>query len=123
MRRIALRVGHDRKTVRRILQEEGLLDRHPPERAGKLDPFREAIQERIRKRLTVTRILREIRAQGYTGGRTILAEYIRSVRGELTPRCRVKRRFETRPGEELQVDWTVYTVPIAGIPTRVHALV
>ena len=31
MRQIALRIGRDRKTVRRILQEEGLLDRHPPD--------------------------------------------------------------------------------------------
>lgn len=122
MRQIALRIGRDRKTVRRILQEEGLLDRHAPDQAGKLDPFREMVQEKVRKRLTVTRILREIRQQGYTGGRTILADYIRTIRSELVPR-RVKRRFETRPGQEMQADWTVYTVPIAGSPTRVHALV
>ncbi len=122
MRQIALRIHRDRKTVRRILQEEGQLERHPPDRSGKLDPFRESIQEKIRKRLTVTRILREIRQQGYTGGRTILADYIRSIRRELAPR-KIKRRFETRAGQEIQVDWTVYTVPIAGAPTRVHALI
>ena len=122
MRQIALRVQRDRKTVRRILQEEGQLDRHPPDPAGKLDPFRELIQEKVRKRLTVTRILREIRQQGYSGGRTILGDYIRSIRSELVPR-RIKRRFETRPGQEMQVDWTVYTVPIAGSPARVHALI
>jgi transposase len=123
MRQIALRIGRDRKTVRRILQDEGLLDRQPPDQTGKLDPFRETIQEKVRKRLTATRILREIRQQGYTGGRTILADYIRSIRSELAPRPRVKRRFETRPGQEMQADWTVYTVPIAASPTRVHALV
>jgi transposase len=123
MRQIALRIGHDRKTVRRILDQEGRIDRHPPNQAGKLDPFRETIQEKIRKRLTVTRILREIRQQGYTGGRTILADYIRSIRTEVAPRSRIKRRFETHPGQEMQADWTVYTVPIAGAPTRVHALV
>jgi transposase len=123
MRQIALRIGRDRKTVRRILQDEGLLDRQPPDQTGKLDPFRETIQEKVRKRLTATRILREIRQQGYAGGRTILTDYIRSIRSELVPRPRVKRRFETRPGQEMQADWTVYTVPIAGSPTRVHALV
>jgi len=71
---------------------------------------------------TTTRILREIRELGYSGGRSILNELTARLRPE-TPRKSVKRRFETRPGEELQIDWSVYTVPIAGRPTRVHALV
>jgi transposase len=123
MRQIALRIGRDRKTVRRILETEGLLQRQPPDQTSKLDPFRETIQEKVSKRLTVTRILREIRQQGYTGGRTILADYIRSIRSQAAPRRRVKRRFETPPAQEMQVDWSVYTVPIADNPTRVHALV
>ena len=123
MREIALRLSRDRKTIRRVLEEEGLLDRDPPDTTNKLDPFRELIREKVGKRLTATRILREIREQGYTGGRTILTDYVRSIRAEVVPRRRVKRRFETRPAEESQVDWTVYTVPIAGEPERIHALV
>ena len=124
-REIARRVLLNRKTVRRILHEEG---QNPsqgstkPSAASKLDPFRETIHERVMKRLTTTRILREIGALGYTGGRTILAEYVRSLQGPLVPRKPIKRRFETRPGEEMQVDWSPYTVPIAGEPERVHAL-
>jgi transposase len=123
-REIALRVLRNRKLVQRILREEG----HDPARstrassASKLDPFREAIQERVEKHITTTRILREIRALGYNGGRTILAEYAGSLQGPFAPRKPVKRRFETRVGEEMQVDWSVYTVPIAGQPERIHAL-
>jgi len=123
MREIALRLSRDRKTIRRVLEEEGLLDRDPPDTTNKLDPFRDLIREKVGKHLTATRILREIREQGYTGGRTILTDYVRSIRAEVVPRRRVKRRFETRPAEESQVDWTVYTVPIAGEPERIHALV
>ena len=121
MREIALRVSRDRKTVRRILEEEGIINRQAPDQASKLDPFRETIREKVAKRLTAARILREIRQQGYTGGRSILTDYIRSIRAEVVPRTRVKRRFETRPAEEMQVDWTVYTVAIAHAPVRVHA--
>lgn len=122
-REIARRVGRDRKTVRRVLDEEGLLNLPCRQRdTSKLDPFRELIQGKVKDRLTVTRILREIRAAGYSGGRTILGQYIRTIQAPLTPRRRVKRRFETRPGLEMQADWAVYTVPIAGLSVRVHAL-
>ena len=122
-REIARRIGRDRKTVRRVLDEEGLLDLPSPQRdTSKLDPFRELIQGKVKVRLTITRILREIRAAGYSGGRTILAQYIRTIRAPLAPSRPVKRRFETRAGEEMQADWAVYTVPIAGLAVRVHAL-
>ncbi len=121
-REIARRVLLNRKTVRRILREEGHDPAPPTSPATKLDPFREAIHERVEKRLTTTRILREIRTLGFTGGRTILADYVRSLEGPLAPRKPIKRRFETRPAEEMQVDWSVYTVPIADSSQRVHCL-
>ena len=121
-REIARRVLLNRKTVRRILREEGHDPAPPTSPATKLDPFREAIHERVEKRLTTTRILREIRTLGFTGGRTILAEYVRSLDGPLAPRKSIKRRFETPPAEEMQVDWSVYTVPIADSSQRVHCL-
>ena len=124
-REIARRVGYSRKIVRRLLCEKGCLP--PPERTGKvskLDPFRETIEEKVRKGLTASRILREIREQDYSGGRSILAEYVRTLREKqsLKPRKAVKRRFETRPGEEMQIDWSPFRVPIAGALTVVHVL-
>lgn len=126
MRAIAKRVLRDRKTVRRTLLEEGYdpaqRTRSVEQALSKLEPFRETIQDKAKKGLTTTRILREIRELGYTGGRTILNEYVRSVRAPLAPKKRAKRRFETRPGQETQVDWTVYTVRIDHRAVRVHAL-
>lgn len=122
-REIARRVWRNRKTVRRVLELEGLLSppsTPPPQ--SKLDPYRELIRQKVDKNLTLTRILREIRQEGYSGGRTILANYVNSIRSSLIPNRTAKRRFETRPGEETQADWSVYTVPIAEKPTRVHAL-
>lgn len=122
-REIARRVCHDRKTVRRLLLQEGLLSpTSTPPSPSKLESFRELIRQRVDKNLTLTRILREIREAGYSGGRTILSDYVRSIRSPLVPSRTAKRRFETGPGEELQVDWSLYTVPIAGEPVRGHAL-
>lgn len=128
-RQISPRVGLSRKLVGRVLQEHGLSSspqqpRAQPRDGSKLDPFREHIATRVRKRLTTTRILREIRKIGYDGGRTILADYVRQLRSELTlePRRSVKRRFETEVAQELQVDWSPYEVLVAGRPTKIHML-
>jgi transposase len=99
-REIALRVRRDRKTIRRVLLREGLLSSLPaPSSPGKLEPYYQAIRQKVTKNLTVTRILREIRADGYSGGRTILSNYVRSIRSPLVPSRAVKRRFETRASE------------------------
>jgi len=125
-REIARRVGYSRKIVRRVLNEQGCLP-PPPEqtsKVSKLEPFRQRIEEKVGKELTVSRILREIREQGYSGGRSILAEYVQTLRSKsgLQPHKNVKRRFETRPGEEMQIDWSPYRVPIAGALTTIHVL-
>lgn len=130
-RRIAKRTGLGRKLVERVLEEEKLraaID-SPPLPGGpsprKLDAYLGAIEERVRKDLTTTRTLREITALGYEGGRTILAEHVRELRTRLTlpPKTPpVKRRFETGPAVEMQVDWSPYHIPIAGKMVKVHAL-
>lgn len=125
-RRIVPRVGLSRKVVRRVLEEAGVrspLPRRDP--TSLLDPFREMIREKVEKGLTAKRILREIKAKGYRGGRTILVDAVRALKETIAPesaRKRVKRRFETDPGKEMQVDWSPYDVPIGGVVVRVHAL-
>lgn len=93
----------------------------PPLRPpSKLEPFRETIRERADKGLTATRILREIREHGYTGSLTVLKDYLRTIRGPRKSERKVFRRFETPAGEEAQVDWSPYRVPIAGKQTIAH---
>jgi transposase len=123
-RRIADRVGWSRKIVRAVLAEAGCQRSPTPTRLSKLEPFREEVTRRVQQGLRVTRILRELRELGYQGGRTILGAYVQTLRAQLAlaPRKKIKRRFETRPGEELQIDWSPFTVAIGGRPTKVHAL-
>jgi transposase len=131
-RQISPRVGLSRKLVDRVLQEHGLTScpQRPQDplqcnpESSKLDPFRELISQRVQKRLTATRILREVQQVGYQGGRTILADYVRKLRSQLTlePKKSVKRRFETAAGEELQLDWSPYRVLIGGCNVKIHVL-
>jgi transposase len=127
-RRIARKVGISRKVARTILAKLGYLKPATNKSratargtAGKLDAFRDQIKAKVGQNLTTTRILREIRAQGYTGGRTILAEYVRTLRIKPPPKKKVWRRFETRPGQETQFDWSPYRLKIGGRERVVHA--
>lgn len=109
---IAERTGHDRKTVRKYIQE-GLAapkykPRHP--RPTMIEPFEAYLRERVAAwpELTGERLLREVRALGYTGGRTALNDFLRTVRPPPAPVFEV--RFETPAGQQAQVDFAEFKV-------------
>jgi transposase len=119
IRAIARRLGRDVKTIRRALGRPP----HPPAAPpppSKLAPFQALAKDFFDKDLRSPRILRELRARGYTGGLTILKAYLQTL-GPRRPRRPVFRRFETAPGVEAQSDWSPYRVTIAGRETIVHA--
>lgn len=95
---IARELGLDRKTVRSHLARD-----HPPQyqrtqRPSKLDPYRNWIRTRLEAApLTATRLLRELRPLGYTGGYSILKAFVAEVRPR--PPVPVVVRFETPPGD------------------------
>src|SRR3990167_1807428 len=122
-RKIRDRLGVSRQVVTTVLEATGRLDSTTTE-ASKLRLFHDAIAKRVELGLSTSRILREIQTLGYQGGRTILADHVRPLRARLalSPMPGVKRRFETPPGQEMQIDWSPYLVPIDGRLTRVHAL-
>lgn len=125
-REIAKRVALSRSVVRRVLEEEGMSGPpQPKDRSSLLDPFREQIRAGVESDLRASRILREISEKGYQGGRTILVDFVRKLKAEIAPEKtakQVKRRFETPIGREMQIDWSVYHLLIAGVLVVVHAL-
>jgi transposase len=109
---IAERTGLDRKTVRKYI-ERGLEapvygPRQP--RVRVMDAYAEYVRERLSAypELTIARLLREIRALGYRGGKTMLGDFVREVRPVTAPLFEV--RFETAPGEQAQVDFAHFKV-------------
>jgi transposase len=105
IKEIARQTGISRNTVRNAIRAE-----HAPkyERApipGKLDPYKEYLIARLTEfpRLSVEKLFVEISAQGYSGGKTILADFTRPYRQARHRNSDI--RFETPPGKQAQVDW------------------
>lgn len=105
---IATRLGLHRWTVRRALSStEG----PPKDRRRKhktpnlLDPYRVYLENRIKEypELSGTKLLFEIKRLGYSGGGTILRDYLSTLRPSSTRQAFL--RIETLPGEFAQVDW------------------
>ena len=108
VREIAREAGVSRNTVRRYLRDpEAARYRARPPRPGKLDGFAAYIAGRVASaapdRLAATALLRELRERGYEGSYTILNEHLAALRPAAAPEPAV--RFETAPGEQVQVDW------------------
>jgi transposase len=75
-------------------------------RTSKLDPFKGNIAEWLEKdpKVTGAVIEQRLRPLGYNGGHSILLEYLRKIRPQLSPQ-RAFVRMEPFPGERFEVDW------------------
>lgn len=101
----------NRRTVRNRLKESAL---KPAKRIvikpSKLDPFKDYIIDFINKspyRIPCSSIIRDIKELGYTGGRSILQEFLtKEYRKKEVLKSEPIVRYETLPGEQIQVDWT-----------------
>ncbi len=102
---IARLTGHSRRTIRAIL--DGPVSPPPQKRkarAGKLDPFVPYLEKRITEGvLNCSKLLEEIRRQGYPGGKSLVKSFVQPYREARRQEATV--RFETEPGEQAQVDW------------------
>jgi transposase len=64
-------------------------------------------------RLAATVLLRELRERGYAGGYTILKDFVAAL--QPSPAAEPVVRFETAPGQQMQVDW-VASAEVVEIP-------
>ena len=108
VREIAREVGVSRNTVRRYLRStDAARYRERPSQPGKLSAFEGFIRQRLASalpdRLAATVLLRELRARGYAGGYTLVKDFVAAQQ----PPAMVDPvvRFETAPGQQMQVDW------------------
>jgi transposase len=119
---IAAELGVHPKTVSRVLKDQSTAEAERKRSESKLEPYKPKIDRLLAEAVWNARvILREIQADGYSGGYTMLRQYIQPKREQRPERATV--RFETQPGEQLQSDWGEIIVEIAGEPTKVHFIV
>jgi len=122
LRDIADELGVHPKTVSRALRRGTAPKGLPRRRGSKLEPYRPTVDRLLADGVwNCMVILREIQAEGYRGGITVLKDYVRPTRAMRPKRSTV--RFETEPARQLQSDWGEIRVPIAGVPTKVHFIV
>lgn len=111
IREISRLLKISRNTVRRALKQEGCPSyKMRPKLISKLAKYHSYLQTRLKtaipNRVPGTVLLREIRELGYEGEISILREYLAKIRPEQREEPLI--RFETPPGEQLQVDWIVF---------------
>lgn len=111
VRAIAKELGLARNTVRAALRREQAPRYTRPRRPNpQLTPFADDIRRMaLEQQFIGTRIARELRARGYTGGMTGLYRHLRQPRAATTPPVAVER-FETPPAQQGQFDWSPYRV-------------
>lgn len=119
---IATELGVHPKTVSRALKRKGAPNPQRPAAGSKLEAYKPKIDQLLQQGVwNANVILREIQAEGYTGGYTVLRQYIQPKRVGRTNRATV--RFETEAGRQLQSDWGEVVTEIGGQTVRVHFIV
>lgn len=105
---IAKQLGVSRNTVKKYLHSKEPPSYSPRKRRKtKLGPYHQYLQERIEaaapKWIPASVLLIEIQQKGYSGGIAQLRRYLRPFRNvKVDPEV----RFETAPGQQMQIDFT-----------------
>jgi transposase len=105
-REIARQLHIGRRTIKKYLQDPLAKVSIRKPRVSKLDPFKLVIRELLEQwpHASAVVIGQRIRSLGYNGGRSILQEYLATLRQIQTP-TRAYVRIESSPGECFQIDW------------------
>lgn len=108
---IARDTGVSRNTVKKYLHQASSTPRYggARKRPSKLDPYKDYLHRRIAAAhpdwIPAVVLYDEIIAQGYTGKIRILRSYLAGFKS--APRQDPLVRFETPPGHQMQVDFTI----------------
>ncbi|WP_221567165.1 helix-turn-helix domain-containing protein [Alkalihalobacillus sp. TS-13] len=102
---IAEMLGMHRHTVRALSEREKNHVQKRSKRESKLDPYKDYLLKRIQEDYVFNceKLIQEIKQRGYSGGSTILKEFVQPYRKVFKESH--TRRYETEPGEQMQVDW------------------
>ena len=111
---IAQRLGCSTKTVQRYLALPAPRTGKPKvARVSKLERYKAFIDQQLAVNIWNAQVIfQQIKALGYTGGTTLVREYIQPKRALRPSRKTV--RFETKPGYQLQHDWGEMRTEVAG---------
>ena len=128
IRKIALMLGISKNTVKKALRSE----EYPSYNRGEkkinetIIPYVDFIKESfLKKNLKASRILKDIEKKGYKGSTYALYAYIREFLKPIKDDVVKSKpdafmRYETVAGEQMQYDWSDYSVLINGNLVKIH---
>lgn len=127
-RAIASMLGISRNTVKKALSSDELplYNRGEKKINEHIVPLVGFIKESfLKKNLKASRILGDIKSKGYQGSQYALYAYIREflkpIQEDVTKSSpNAYMRYETAPGEQMQYDWSPYTVSIGGYSVKIN---
>ena len=116
---IARRTGRDRKTIKKYLERGMQAPAYTPRppAPSPLAPYHAWLRERAARfpDLSGSKLWREIREQGFTGGYATVTDFLRTIRPAAAP-APFERRFETPPGRQAQADFAFFRVRFEAEP-------
>ena len=99
-------LGLHAETVAKWVHRTQYQARQPAPRSSRLDPFKDRIVRLLESHpYSAQQIYQRLREEGFTGGSTILKDYVRSVR---PVRREAFLKLTFAPGDCVQVDWGEY---------------
>lgn len=106
---IARETGMSRNTIKKYLRKgEQEHKAKGQKRPSKLDPFKTNIDELMKMGIyNANTILERIQRLGYTGGITIVKDYMNPLRPPAIRTGAAIKRYETKPGKQAQMDWGI----------------
>jgi transposase len=124
-KRIAAELGCSRNTVRHWLARGDWRPCASPSRSRKLDGLSEWMRERFRRHVGNADVVRQELAQEkqITVSLRTVERAVAPLRRELIAAARATVRFETQPGEQLQIDFGERRVEICGVAVKVYLFV
>jgi transposase len=124
-KRIAAELGCSKNTVKRWLGLGGWRPCAGPSRSRKLGGLEEWLSERFRRHGGNADVVRQELAaeKGLVVSLRTVERAVAPLRRELVAQARATVRFETRPGEQLQIDFGERRVEIGGASVRVFLFV
>jgi len=122
---IARKMGCSKNTVRRYVRADGWVPYKRPARKSVLHGFEPWLAERLQRHRGNADVVRQDleREHGITVSLRTVERAVVLFRRELRAIEIATLRFETAPGEQLQIDFGETTVPIAGERVKIHLFV
>lgn len=124
-KRISGELGCSRNTVREYLRRGGWRPMDVSSRAGALEPHKEWLAERLRRHRGNADVVRQdlARELGIEVSLRTVQRAVEPLRRELRAEAVATVRYETAPGQQLQIDFGSTSVTVGDEALRVHLFV